>query len=163
MSFAIIIAVDSKQGIAKNGAIPWASTPHGREDLRYFRDTTMGGVVIMGRRTYESIPVRDGVVLPGREVIVVTSKEIGGVTCAHSLDDAIHLAPSDKPIFVAGGAQLYAEAAAHSGLSRVLITYILEDHDCDLQFPIFNLLPKHGKVEVEWVNSVTRRFDVKLC
>ena len=80
------------------------------EDLKFFKKATLGGLVIMGRKTYESLPPSFRP-LPGRENIVLTRQEswsMGGVTALHSWD-AIHdyVRSQEKPAFIIGGGQLY--------------------------------------------------------
>lgn len=107
----IIVAASENNAIGIRGTMPW----HLRADLQYFKATTMGHAVIMGRKTYESI----GRPLPGRRNIIVThnvlfhiSTEVmsnlkPGTTIEvyHDLDEALEKAPSD--CFVIGGAQIY--------------------------------------------------------
>ena len=107
----IILAASENSAIGRQGTMPW----HLRADLQYFKATTMGHAVIMGRKTYESI----GRPLPGRHNIVVTRdasysipqevldklKPGTTVEVCHSVDEALAAAPSDS--FVIGGAQIY--------------------------------------------------------
>ena len=109
----LIVAVAEGGAIGRDGRIPW-DLP---EDRRMFRELTMGGVLIMGRRTFENI----GGPLPGRETIVVTSqgqkilKEIvghidlqGSVLVAKDLKQAIRMA-GDRETFLCGGERIYEE------------------------------------------------------
>jgi dihydrofolate reductase len=75
MRFDIIVAVDSEFGIAKNGDLPWKDTPAGREDMNWFKERTSepGTAVIMGRKTWESIPEKFRP-LKGRINVVVSSQ-----------------------------------------------------------------------------------------
>ncbi len=111
-----VVAVADNGVIGAAGSIPW----HLPEDFAHFKATTMGGVLIMGRATFDSI----GRPLPGRTTVVLT-REVGwqrpGVEVAHSPVEALALArkiaatlgpPTD--IFVVGGAQVYAELMAAS-------------------------------------------------
>ena len=86
---SIIVAMDEKSGIGKNGKIPW----HIPEDLKHFKQITSSHPVIMGRKTFESI----GKPLPNRTNIVVT-RELGykaeGATVVHSLEEGIKAARS---------------------------------------------------------------------
>lgn len=95
--------------IGRDGDMPW----HVPEDLAYFSKRTRGHVVIMGRRTWESLPPNYRP-LPGRQNIVVTSRpEIDGAATASSLAGALALAATDAPgevAWIMGGAQLYTEA-----------------------------------------------------
>ena len=111
MKLALICAMAENRVIGKNNSLPWRLS----HDLRYFKQTTMGSCIIMGRRTFESI----GRALPGRSNIVISSNpeyEAEGVRVVHSLDEALRLAESIAVIngaeetFVIGGAGLYQAA-----------------------------------------------------
>lgn len=145
ISFSIIVAIDKNFGIGKNGTLPW----HIFEDLRYFKEITSksvnGGknVVIMGRRTWESIP-EEFRPLADRVNIVITSNPdlmLGqDVIRAENLDLAFDIAEniiSQKrgDIFVIGGAQVFAEGITHPGCCKLYITRIDNDFDCDVFFP----------------------------
>ena len=107
----IILAASENNAIGRQGTMPW----HLRADLQYFKATTMGHAVIMGRKTYESI----GRPLPGRHNIIVTRdasycipqevldriKPGTTVEVCHSVEEATEKAPIDS--FVIGGAQIY--------------------------------------------------------
>ena len=87
--------------IGQDGDLPWRLS----SDLRRFKKLTMGGTLIMGRKTYESI----GRPLPGRRTIVVTRNQdwaAEGVDCASSPAEAVQMA-GDQPTFVVGGAEIY--------------------------------------------------------
>lgn len=101
---SVIVAVARNGVIGKHGALPW----HIPEDLQFFKATTMGHAMIMGRRTYESI----GKALPGRRSIVVTQGVAApGCEAAPSVFSAIELArTTDQEPVIIGGARLYTEA-----------------------------------------------------
>ena len=114
----LIAAYADNRVIGDHGHIPW----HIPEDFAHFKATTMGGVLVMGRATYDSI----GRPLPGRTTIVVTRNpdwSAGGVLVAHSLDDALALgAKQGVEVYVAGGTQIYEQAlprATHQVLTEV--------------------------------------------
>jgi dihydrofolate reductase len=116
----LVAAYADDRVIGDAGSIPW----HISEDFAHFKAVTMGGVLLMGRATWDSI----GRPLPGRTTIVLTRSttwEPGfeGVHVAHSLDDALTLTASlDGSIFVVGGAQVYEQAlpsATHQILTEV--------------------------------------------
>ena len=111
MKISLICAMATNGVIGRNNGLPW----HLPEDLRYFKATTMGHAIIMGRKTWESI----GRPLPGRTSIVVTgnpSYQADGAKVVHSVEQAVQLAQALAEIdgsseaFVIGGAALYAAA-----------------------------------------------------
>jgi dihydrofolate reductase len=114
----LVAAYADNRVIGDHGRIPW----HLSEDFAHFKATTMGGVLLMGRATYDSI----GRPLPGRTTVVLTrdpSWSAEGVLVAHSLDEALALA-ADQPgeTYVVGGTQVYEQAlplATHQVLTEV--------------------------------------------
>ena len=116
MPFDIVVAHDIKNGIGINNTLPWECPP----DMAYFKKLTINShsnqqnTVIMGRKTWESIPERFRP-LPKRTNIVVsnTLKTLSNATIATSLSDALNIANPDTSIFVIGGAQIYQEALNH--------------------------------------------------
>ncbi len=131
---AIIVAMDDKRGIGKDGTLPWPRMP---EDMLRFRELTVGHPVIMGRKTYESIPPKFRP-LPDRPNIVITrelGKSIPKCHTAHSLGEAIQLAEmlSTDRICIIGGGEVYKEALP---LADVLyLTKIEGDFNADTFFP----------------------------
>lgn len=132
----IIVAIARNNEIGRNGDLLW----HIPEDLRHFKTLTQGHPVIMGRKTWESLPKRP---LPGRLNIVITRQSgysAPGAMTAPSLAEALNLSKSDtfpkadQELFIIGGGQLYKEALP---LADVLeITHIEADApDADTFFP----------------------------
>ena len=124
----LIAAVGHNGVIGADNDMPW----HLPEDFAFFKRTTMGHPMVMGRKTFDSI----GRVLPGRRTIVVTRQpgwSHPGVETAHSLSEALSLAGPADEVFVCGGGQVYAEAMpwAH----RLLITEVDQSPDGDVRFP----------------------------
>lgn len=100
---AAVVAATPRGVIGRDGDMPWRL----REDLRRFKKLTMGGVLVMGRKTFESI----GRPLPGRRTIVVTRQvdwQHEGVEVAHSPDEAVASVGSSHG-FVVGGAEIYRQ------------------------------------------------------
>lgn len=107
MNITLLWAEDEGQVIGNRGVLPW----HIPEDLAHFTSLTMGGAVIMGRKTWYSIPDRFQP-LPGRRNIVLTRQRewsAGGTRVAHSFEEALELA-GDLPVWVIGGAEVFALA-----------------------------------------------------
>lgn len=142
-NFSIIVAVDSKQGIGKNGKLPW----HIPSELQHFAKTTRTvktpkalNAVIMGRKSWDSIPEKFRP-LPGRLNIVLTQNPAinlpQGVLCAGSLDQALQLAEKHhaENVFVIGGAKVFADAVTHPACTELLVTEVAGDFGCDTFFP----------------------------
>ena len=121
--------------IGHQGALPW----HLPEDLAHFKRTTLGCPVIMGRKTWDSLPTRFRP-LPGRANIVVTRDaawSAEGALVAHSLEAARGLCPPDSDAWVIGGAQIYAQALTLA--SSVVVTEIAQDFEGDAFAPELGL------------------------
>jgi len=129
--FKAIAAMSLNRVIGAHGQIPW----HLPEDFKWFKRTTTGHVLLMGRRTYESI----GKPLPNRVTVVLTrsAQPIPGVKTISELEqlDRTDPALAGKEIFVCGGAQIYALALARcSDLYLTLVKRVVEG---DTFFPPF--------------------------
>ena len=126
-TLTLIVATERHNGIGINNALPWRLP----EDLAFFKRTTTGHPILMGRKTFESI----GRPLPNRRNIVITRNpdwQHEGADTAGSLQQAADLA-GDGEVFVIGGAQIYADALSLA--SRLIVTEIAGDFECDAFFP----------------------------
>ena len=140
MLVSLIAALDEAGGIGKNGQVPWRL----RTDLRRFKQLTMGHILIMGRKTYESI----GRALPGRTNIIVT-RNVGYplvhftvMDCCivvHSLDEAFAYAAEqgETEAFVIGGGEIYRQALGRA--DRLYLTRVHTDAGCEVFFPEFEV------------------------
>jgi dihydrofolate reductase len=131
MTISLIAAVAQNRAIGKDNQLLW----HLPEDMRYFRETTRGKTVIMGRKTWESLPEKFRP-LPGRRNIVVTRDShyvADGALLAHSLDEAIAAAGEDDETFVIGGAELYKQALPLA--QRLYLTEVAKGYEGDVFFP----------------------------
>jgi dihydrofolate reductase len=128
---SLILARAHNGVIGKNNALPW----HLPEDMAYFKKTTLGKPVIMGRKTWESLPPKFRP-LPGRRNIVVTRNANwydAGAARAMSLQAALGMVEFEPEVFVIGGAQLYAEAMLIA--QRIYLTQIEHAFEGDAFFP----------------------------
>lgn len=143
MEIAAIIAMNNKRVIGNNGSIPW----HSSEDLKRFKSFTEGFPVIMGRFTWESLPVKP---LKNRHCIVVSrypdNHSIKADTC-RSLDQAIRKASAlnASTAWIIGGAKLFDVAIPR--IERVELTLVNNDADGDVVLPKFEHLFKVVKKE----------------
>ena len=129
MEKCLIVAVADDGAIGVKGDLPW----HISEDLKYFKRTTLGCPVIMGRGTWESI----GRPLPGRKNIVLTSRDIPGVCCVRSLDAAFEAAEPAPKACIIGGAAVYR--AAVDLVDKMYITHVhTKVPAADAYFPEIN-------------------------
>ena len=117
MALKLILARASNGVVGQSGTMPW----HLPEDMAHFKRATAGGSVIMGRRTWESLPAKFRP-LPGRLNVVMTRQAdwaSPGALRADSLAQAMALCPADKDIWAIGGAQIWAEALPLAQLALV--------------------------------------------
>ncbi len=135
---SLIVATDRKGLIGKGDFLPW----HLSEDLRYFKEKTMGKYVILGERTFRSLNTS----LKGRKVIVL-SREMSGkeekVRVARSRKEALSL--TEGEVMVAGGASVYEQFLPLA--DRIYLTVIDKEYDGDVYFPKIN--KKEWKVTEE--------------
>lgn len=127
----LVAALAANRIIGANGALPWRLP----EDMRFFKQITLGHPVIMGRRTWESLKGP----LPGRENIVVTRTrgyDAPGAAVASSLDAALALCAGEPVVFVIGGSRLFGEALPLA--TGLVLTEIHKDFPGDTWFPAYD-------------------------
>ena len=127
---SIIAAVADNYAIGKSNNLPW----HLPADLKHFRQLTTGHAVVMGKRTFESLPKGP---LPNRKNIVLTSIMSEGVSEgyfeADSLEDAIFLCEHEKHVFIMGGATVYKQSI--DKVDYMYITWVHDKFPADTFFP----------------------------
>lgn len=145
MTLTLIACVDAENGIGKAGTLPW----HVPEDMQFFRDITTfvhvaskKNAVIMGRKTWESIPEKFRP-LSQRWNIVVSSTQKGehdGAYFVPSVEAAIECAKTldAETMFIIGGSSLYAYALEHLFVDEMYITHLSDTFACDIFFPEYN-------------------------
>ena len=153
----IIVAIDKKRGIGLNGQIPW----HFKKDFKYFKEKTMENTIIMGRKTWESLPFKP---LKHRYNIVISStkKEKNGEDfLARSFEEALNIAKNiNQKIFIIGGSRLFKDALKHPECKKVFVTCINGTYNCDVKFPnlpSYFRLGKHEKIDDKLTFTVYER------
>jgi dihydrofolate reductase len=134
MTLSVIAAVARNGAIGKDNQLLWRIP----QDLQFFKRTTLGMPVIMGRKTWDSLPERFRP-LPGRRNIVVTRNaqwHAEGVERAESLQAAMKLVATEPKAFVIGGAQLYAQALPLA--DEVVLTEVDAEFEADAFFPAWD-------------------------
>lgn len=145
-----IAAVSAAWGIGKDNDLLFHISP----DLKRFRALTLGGTVIMGRKTLDSMP--GGKPLPKRRTIVLTRNAAfvrEGVEIAHSVEEALRLTAAEDPdrVWVCGGGEIYAALLPYCRLC--CITHVHASPACDIYFPNLEELPEWEPLRSEPVLS----------
>lgn len=151
MKISLITAMAANRCIGLNNAMPW----HVPEDFKYFKATTMGKPMIMGRKTFESLPG----VLPGRPHFIVSRQNetevLGALKSSRkapredirvfdsletAIDEAEHWAKEHDvaEVFIVGGAQIYTQALDKNLIDRLYITELEASYEGDAFFPEFD-------------------------
>jgi dihydrofolate reductase len=140
--FKIIACINQKRALGKDGKLLYTI----KNDLANFKRMTVGNVIIMGRKTFESLP--NGEPLKDRINIILTSNEEYGVSqdfdnvyIVHSVKDVIELCEaffSDKELFVIGGEALYRQFMDGDLVDELRLTVVKDDEEGDVTFPEFN-------------------------
>jgi dihydrofolate reductase len=138
MKLKLIYARSANGVIGLNNQMPW----HLPEDLAHFKRTTLGCPVLMGRKTWESIPAKFRP-LPGRANLVITRQpdwQAEGALVVHSLEEGLSLAlahcPEGKDLWVMGGAEIYAQSVTFA--DEAVVTEIEAEFEGDAFAPTLN-------------------------
>lgn len=129
---SIIVAIASNFAIGKDNDLLW----HISKDLKRFKELTQGHFIVMGKKTYFSLPRRP---LPKRTNMIITDiegEEIDDCLMAYSIEDAISKMDSEDENFIIGGGSIYAQFVKHA--TKMYITRVHKDFEGDVFFPEFN-------------------------
>jgi dihydrofolate reductase len=155
---SIIVAVSEDWGIGKDNELLW----HISEDLKRFKKLTSGNAVIMGKKTWESLPRRP---LPGRKNIVLTddpNESIENSVTAYSIDDALDKCGPAEEIFIIGGGSIYRQFMPIA--DRLFITHVHKKAPADIYFPeidrsIWEIIEKE-EFKTDESNSIPYTYTV---
>ncbi|WP_448565609.1 type 3 dihydrofolate reductase [Thalassotalea ganghwensis] len=154
---SMIVAHADNRIIGKDNDMPW----HLPADLAYFKKTTLGKPVIMGRKTYESI----GRALPGRLNIVISrdmNYQAPGVTVVSSVENALAQAGNVDEVMVIGGGAIYQHCLPFA--DRLYITHIDASIDGDTQFPDYDTKTVWQKVSSEYYTADEKNaYNLEFC
>lgn len=128
----MIVAIDLHNGIGKNDELPW----HLSEDLKRFKSITTGHPIVMGRKTWESLPKKP---LPERQNIVLTTDKnynAPGADVVTSIEEVKQIVNPAQEIFIIGGAQIYNLFLPK--ISKIHLTLVWDWFDCDAHLENFN-------------------------
>ena len=130
---SIIVAIASNNAIGKDNDLLW----HISKDLKRFKGMTLDHFIVMGKKTYFSLPKRP---LPNRTSMIITDvegEEIDGCLMAYSIEDAIAKMDSEKENFIIGGGSIYSQFLKHA--DKMYITRVHRKFEGDTFFPEFSL------------------------
>jgi len=155
---SIIAAIADNFAIGKANNLPW----HLPADLKHFRQLTTGHAIVMGKRTFESLPKGP---LPNRKNIVLTSVMSEGVNEgyfeADSLEDAVFLCEHEEKVFIIGGATVYKQCI--DKVDYLYITWIHKSFSADAFFPAIDFSKweevKHEDHEADENNTFSYTFS----
>jgi len=147
-TFDIIVCTDSRGGIGKNGTMPWRLGA----DMRWFKKKTTAlpdSAVIMGRRTWESLPPRFRPLSDRRNIVLSgTIKSAPGAFFFNDFESALKDAYRNcRAVFIIGGATLYKTALSHPAFSCLWLTRLEREFSCDTFFPDYSGLLPEGIVD----------------
>lgn len=129
-NITMIAAIGKNRELGKNNDLIW----HFKEDMKFFRNETMGKPILMGIKTLESLPK----LLPGRKHIVITSKKRDlpeEVRVVHSIEEALEICKEYDEVMVIGGASVYSQM--YNYCDKMILTEIDAESDADVYFPEF--------------------------
>ncbi len=130
---SLIVAIAQNGAIGKNNDLLW----HISDDLKRFKAITSGHTVVMGTKTYESLPFKP---LPKRRNVIVSRNKnlkLEGCEVYHSIDEALQQLPATEEHFVIGGASIYEQTLPIA--DKLYVTWVYRDFDADAFFPTINL------------------------
>ena len=146
-TISIIVAIAENNAIGKDNQLLWYIP----DDLKRFKSLTTGHPVIMGKKTYESLPVKP---LPNRMNIVLTDvpgEKIKKCTMAYSIEEAISHCPEGEECFVMGGGMIYKQFLEIA--DKLYITFVHKEFEADTFFPEIDFSKWELKEEEAHINS----------
>jgi len=171
LQFSLVVAIDSENGIGKNNTIPWQL----KGDMQYFRELTTKtekqgtiNAVIMGRKTWDSLPERFKPLPERLNIIISRSLELNEdfVQTVLSLDSALESLTNFQTqkieqVFIIGGAMVYEQAIKHPACSKLFITRLQANFNCDTFFPVFtDKFKKISASEIQEENNLSYCFEI---
>jgi dihydrofolate reductase len=159
MKVVLIVAMDLDRGIGKNNDLMWRLPA----DMKFFKETTSGEIVVMGRKNYESIPERFRP-LPNRENVVLTRNADYKAIGANVFTDFKAILEAyqndERTMFIIGGGEIYKLAMNAGILDEMYITHVNSTYGADTFFPNFDL--KEWKVETIKVHQQDEKNEASF-
>lgn len=146
----LLSCLDINNGIGKNGKLPW----YVPEDLKVFKQETLGKKIILGRKTLEKLPY-----LKEREIYGLSNTLSGEVQYGNNLVRFIKEEEIQEDMIICGGAELYSFSLKNNLVDCAILGRILLPFDCDTFFP-FNLIEE--KLELTGISNITENYRVEI-
>jgi len=139
MKIALIVAMDRERGIGKNNNLMWDLPA----DMKFFKETTQGHIVVMGRKNFDSIPEKYRP-LPHRENVILTRNtdfEAEDCVVLHSIQECMekYQKEHNRKMFIIGGGEIYKLALEADIVTEMYITHVNHSYGADTFFPEFDL------------------------
>ena len=160
-NITMIAAVGKNLELGKNNDLIW----HFKEDMKFFKEQTMGKPVVMGYKTLESLPK----LLPGRKHIVLTSRQLEldpAILVVHSVDELLEKVKDIPEVMIIGGASVYKAMLDYS--DKMILTEIDAEADADVYFPSFDkkewnseVVGEHQENDISYKHLVYTRKKVR--
>ena len=162
MKVSLIVAMDRERGIGKNNDLMW----HLPADMKFFRETTTGHIVVMGRKNYESIPERFRP-LPNRENAVLSragNYQAEGCMVFSSLDACLshYSGETERTVYIIGGGQIYREAIDQKVVTEMFITEVDGKFGADTFFPEVDFSNWTSEVIMEQIPDEKNAFGFRV-
>ena len=155
MKVSLIVAMDLDRGIGRSNDLMW----HLPKDMKFFKETTLGHIVVMGRKNYDSIPEKYRPLVNRENVILTRNTDFSAADCKvfHSLENCFehYKNETDRTVFIIGGGEIYRLALESNVINEMYITHVNKSYGAETFFPEFNL--KEWRVET----LMTQEQDVK--
>jgi dihydrofolate reductase len=162
MKIKLIVAMDLNNGIGKNNDLMW----HLPSDMRFFKETTLNQIVVMGRKNFESIPEKFRP-LSNRENVILTRQEnFFSENCFvfHSIREMILFYKNEKnrTLFIIGGGEIYKEALSMDIVDEMIITHVNHTFDADTFFPKIDENYWKSEILFEHPSDIKNKFSFKV-
>lgn len=160
MKVALIVAMDLERGIGKNNDLMW----HLPADMKFFKETTLDHIVVMGRKNWDSIPVRFRPLSDRENVVLTRNKNFKAEECTvlHELTEVWekYKNEEERTIFIIGGGEIYKEALKSDLILEMYITHVNKSYNAETFFPEFDL--SKWKVEVIQMHEKDAKHETEF-
>lgn len=160
MKVAIIVAMDLEKGIGKNNDLMW----HLPADMKFFKETTTGHIVVMGRKNWDSIPSRFRPLVNRENVVLTRNKNFKMDNCVvlHDLNEVWKKYKDEekRTVFIIGGGEIYRQAMESNFVTEMYITHVNKMYNAETFFPEFDL--RKWKVQVIQMHEKDTKHEVEF-